>query len=334
MEETLKPEQLKERLTAQQIKEKYAVTVSDETTYFASETTGTEGAKKTIFMKTNALTKVFELLFKHINYKGEKILATAPPNNVYSSSIYLGSQNLVTAFEVNDLVKYINNNKVKYIFSAPSFILNFKDHININKDQVLMLTGEVINATLHDYLKEKNINCYHFFGSSEYTIVGIKKFEDEYYQFISDDISIEDDKLYSPYVSAGFIKDDVFYEITNPCKLNDVCEVNGRKFKFVSRVDNFAKIHGHSVSIIEINKSLSENKKIVDFVVFKTNTPDELDRLALVYTGDISEQELKDYILNYFNNFHYAPEKIMKIDKFPNSLLGKKDMALIRQWIK
>lgn len=331
---SVKLEQLKERLTAEQIKNKYNVTVSNETTYFVSESTGTEGAKKTIFMKINALTKVFELLFKHIDYKGEKILATAPPNNVYSSSIYLGSQNLVTAFEVNDLVKYINNNEVKYIFSAPSFILNFKDHIKFNKDQTLLLTGEVINSTLYDHLKEKNVNCYHFFGSSEYTIVGIKKMEDEYYTFISDEIDIKDEHLYSPYLSEGFIKDDAYYEIKSPYKLNDLCEVKDRKFKFVSRADNFAKINGHSVSMIEINKLLFENKKIFDHVLFKINSPEELDKLALVYVGEIEQNELKDYILDYFKNFQYLPEKILKIDKFPNSLLGKKDMALIREWIK
>ena len=326
-----------EKLTATQIKERYGdhIDLPEDILYFPFMTTGTEGMRKTIFMQVEGIATMFKKVFKHANYNGEKVLVTAPPDHAYLACLKTVTDNIVYDYEVNNLIKHINNNEVKYIFSVPSFIWNFKDHLKINKEQILLLGGEVISPNLFDHLKSQEVNCYHFFGSSEYSLIGVKKMEDEYYDFLSDDVDIkEDGHIYSPYMCKGFINEKEFIKVGNPYKPGDIFEVKGRQFKFISRADSVAKINGNSVSLTDINKMLGENKKILDFVLFKTNLNNELDELALVYVGEIEEEEIKKYILDYFNNFNYLPKKIKKIEKFPLAGAGKKDMIKVREWMK
>ena len=324
---------LKERFGAQQIKEKFNITLDDDL-YFISETSGTEGAKKTIFSKVKNYEITFKNLFKYFNYDGSKVVVTAPSDSLYTASLDLACGKVVTATEVKDLVKVINNNEAKYIFSIPSFIWNFKDVIEFNKDQVLLLAGEVIADNLYQYIKEKNITCYQFFGANEYNLMGAKKLEDEYYDFLMDEMKMENEYFHSPHLASGFIKEGEFQKINGSFKLNDIFEVKDRKFNFISRVASFAKINGKAISILEINKVLNATKQVSDFIVFKTNAENELDELALAYVGEIEENKLKDIILNHFNDFSYLPKKIKKIDKFPLSGYGKKDMATVREWVK
>jgi acyl-coenzyme A synthetase/AMP-(fatty) acid ligase len=327
---------MRETFTAEQIKNKFNLNdeIDNDSKYFISETSGSDGDKKTIFIKAKHVETTFKALFKKIDYNGENVIVTTPSDHMFAACLGLACDNLYSSFEINDLVKKINENKVKYIFSVPSFIWNFKEFLNFNDNQILLLTGEVVSENLYEYLKNKNIKCYHFFGANECNLIGLKRIEDEYYDFLIDDITIKDNCLYSPYLASGFIKDNIYNSIKNVFSLNDVFEVIENKFKFISRVSAYAKINGNSVSISEINKFLNTLKNINDFIVFKTNNEDELDELALIYVGEINENEIKNTLLSHFNNFSYLPAKIKKIDSFPLTNLGKKNILVLREWMK
>ena len=328
--------QFKETFLSSEIKNTYGVNLQDDSRYYISETSGTDGNKKIIFVKSKSCEITFKTLLEYVNYNGDsQVIVTVPSVSIYATILKSVLDNKLEASQdINQLVKIINNNQVKYIFSVPSFIWNFKDLLKINKEQVLMLTGEVVSDNLKQYLIDNNITCYEFFGANEYNLMGAKKLEDEYYDFLLYDIKINNNELHSPYLAPAFIKDNEINYIEKSFPLNDVFDIKDRKFKFVSRSSAFAKINGKAVSIVEINKLINSIKKVEDYVVFKTNLENELDELAMVYVGNIEDKEIKDIILNHFNDFSYLPQKIKKIDKFPLAGYGKKDMATLREWMR
>lgn len=326
-------DKMKEKFSAQQIKEKYNIDLEDDL-YYVSETSGTEGARKTIISKVSNYKATFGALFKYINYDKSKVVVTAPIDSLYTAGLHNGCENVVTATDIPDLVKVINKNEAKYVFSIPSFIWNFKDVIKFNPGQILLLAGEVINNNVYNYIKDNNIECYQFFGANEYNLIGAKKLDDEYYDILMDDMKIIDNVFHSPYLATGFLKEGQYHSIKDSYPLNDIFDVKDRKFNFISRVASFAKINGKAISILEINKVLNETKSVDDFTVFKTNPDNELDEIALVYVGNISEEDIKKIILDYFKDFSYLPKKIKKIDKFPLAGYGKKDMVTIREMMK
>ena len=326
----------KETLLSSKLKDIYDIDLPDDSPYYLSETSGTDGNKKTIFVKTKSCDITFKTLLQYAKYDGDtNVVATVPSVSIYATILKsVLDDKLIASQEINELIKIVNNNEAKYIFSVPSFIWNFKDLLKINKEQVLMLTGEVVSDNLKQYLIDNNITCYEFFGANEYNLMGAKKLEDEYYDFLLYDIKINNNELHSPYLAPAFIKDEKIYYINKSFVLNDVFEVKNRKFKFLSRASAFAKINGNAVSIVEINKVINGIKEIEDYVVFKTNNENEPDELAMVYIGDIDDKKIKDIILNHFNDFNYLPKKIKKTDMIPIAGYGKKDMAILRQWMK
>lgn len=328
--------QFKETFLSSDIKSKYEIDLPDDSRYYVSETSGTDGNKKTIFVKSKSCEITFKTLLQYAKYDGDsQVVVTVPSVSIYATILKSVLDDKLTASQdINELVKIINDNKAKYIFSVPSFIWNFKDLLKINKDQILLLTGEVVSDNLKQHLIDNNITCYEFFGANEYNLMGAKKLEDEYYDFLLYDIKIINDELHSPYLAPGYIKEDKFHNIDKSFPLSDIFEIKDRKFKFLSRASAFAKINGKAISIIEINKVINSIKEVEDYAVFKINSDNELDELALVYVGNIEDKKIKDIILNHFNDFSYLPQKIKKIDKFPLAGYGKKDMATLREWMK
>lgn len=312
----------------------------DKDLFFKFKTSGTEGKSKIIFSEVNISKTAFKLFLNHFGIqKGTKLVLTSKitDNHIYGSCIKkVCEENDYILFndseELKNNVSFINQG-IQYIFTTPSFLINFKDFIKLNKNQIIILTGEKIPQKLYDDLISKELQAYESFGSTEAFLIGTKKINEDYYTFFNENINYDSGFLYSPYVSKYVIFNDEFIINDGKVKLTDDIEVIDRKFRFIQRDSNIVKINEETISLKDISDFLEKQKTISDFCVFKINKND-FEQIILFHTSFLSENDVKKMIYHNFKNFNYIPKFIYKIDKFPLTLIGKKDISELKKWIE
>lgn len=296
--------------------------------YFLFKTSGSEDKQKNVLVKKNIFIENLSLYVKKLEIsKDQKVLITskASSEHPYAFGLSLIIDNLIFYENIKDKINEISN--VDVIFSTPSFFINFKDFIKINKKQKIIFTGEEIPYHLKEELIDFNI--YQSFGMTECLNIGIKKLKDENYTFLTEEMKIEDNYFYSPYLSSYVLEKDILKKIEDRYLLSDSIRVHGNSFCFLERGDDFAKINEEKISLKTINNFFLSIKEIKDFVIFK-NKKNDLDELNFFHVSSLNKSEIEKLIINYFNNINYVPKNIYKLDYIPITDLGKKDILKLK----
>jgi acyl-coenzyme A synthetase/AMP-(fatty) acid ligase len=306
--------------------------------YYLFKTSGTTGQSKYIFHKTDSFHQSYLDYIKHYNLnKNDKVLLTSnyDEDGVYSFGMhYLLQDNLIIKDnDVKQKVKRIN--EANLVFTTPSFMMTFKEYIKPEPHQKFFIGGEAVTTVLKNYFEDFKIDVEEFYGASECSITAYKKLEDEYFNLTNSSIKLIENKIYSPYV-CSYIKDGKkIIKIDDHIELSDQIEIkDNNKFKFLNRNAELAKINDQLVSLKEISDFLLTIKEIKDLCLFKTKK-DELDIINLFFKSDTLENnDIKDLIIKHFNYVRYIPKNIFKIEDFPLTLMGKKDVRKLEEWMK
>jgi hypothetical protein len=293
--------------------------------YFLFKTSGTEGNQKEILIKKNILIDNFNLYIKSLDIKiDEKILITSKISidHPYAFGLFTVIEDIIFFESIKEKISKIN--KMDVIFTTPSFFINFKDFIKVNKKQKIIFTGEEMPSFLKEELIDFNV--YQSFGMSEALNIAVKKINEKNYNFISENIKIDSDNyLYSPYLCSYIIENNHIKQIKNKYLLTDKVILENNGFSFLERSSFIAKINDERISINEISNFLFSKNDIKDLIMFK-NKKNELDMINLFYVSNIEVEKIKEMILNKFNNINYLPNNIIKVEKIPINDFGKKDI--------
>jgi len=305
----------------------------DDDEYYLFQTSGSEGNKKNVLVKVEKfiknLQKYIEALEIDLN---KKILITSKMSieHPYAFGLYSVINNLIFYESIKNKIEELKN--VDIIFTTPSFFINFKDFIKINKNQKIIFTGEEIPNLLKKELKDFDV--YQSFGTTETLNIGLKKMNNDAYSFIDEKITIKNDYIYSPYLCSYILENNKLKKIEDRYRLSDRIIVNNNNFSFLERENEIAKINEEKISLKTISNFLFLSKEIKDLVVFKTKK-DDLDEINLFYVSDLNKKNIKDMLLIYFNNNNYIPRYIYQVDSIPITDLGKKDISrLINEYKK
>ena len=296
--------------------------------YFLFKTSGTEGNQKEILIKKNLLIENFNLYVKYLNIDlKEKILITSKMSidHPYAFGLFMVIEDIIFFESIKEKINKIN--KMDVIFTTPSFFINFKDFIKVNKKQKIIFTGEEMPSLLKEELADFNV--YQSFGMTEALNIAVKKINEKNYNFISKDMKIDNENyLYSPYLCSYVVENNSLKKIEDRYLLTDKVIVEDKGFSFSERSASIAKINEEKISLKSISDFLFSIKNIKDLVVFKTKK-NELDIINLFYVSDINVEKVKEIILKEFNNINYLPGNILKVESIPINNLGKKDILKI-----
>ena len=296
--------------------------------YFLFKTSGSEGKQKNILVKKNIFIENLKLYVEKLGISAnQKVLITskASVEHPYAFGLSLVIDNLIFYENIKDKINEMTDADV--IFSTPSFFINFKDFIKINKKQKIVFTGEEIPSQLKEELIDFDI--YQSFGMTECLNVGIKKLQDEGYRFLNSEMKIKDNYFYSPYLSSYVLEENNLKKIEEKYLLTDSIRTEDDCFYFLERGNDFAKINEEKISLKAINDFLFSIKEIKDLVVFK-NKKNDFDQINLFYVSYLNKKEIEDLIIKHFNNINYVPQKIYNVDYIPITNLGKKDISKLK----
>jgi acyl-CoA synthetase (AMP-forming)/AMP-acid ligase II len=307
--------------------------IDDDDEYYLFKTSGSEGNQKNVLIKVERFIKNFQKYIEALQLDlNKKILITSKMNveHPYAFGLYEVLNNLIFYESIKNKIEELKN--VDVIFSTPSFFINFKDFIKINKNQKIIFTGEEIPNSLKTELKDFDV--YQSFGMTESLNVGLKKMIDNSYSFIDETITINNNYIHSPYLCSYILENNQLKKIEDRYQLSDRVSINGNKFSFLERESEIAKINEEKISLKMISNFLFLSKKIKDIVIFKTKKND-LDEINLFYVSDLNKKNIEDMLLTYFNNNNYIPRYIYQVDNIPITDLGKKDISrLINEYKK
>jgi acyl-coenzyme A synthetase/AMP-(fatty) acid ligase len=299
--------------------------------YFLFKTSGSEGKQKNVFIETGVFFSNFKKYLSFFNIQsGADIILTSKvsDNHPYAFGIVSTFSDTNHSDDIKELIGLINSGK-KYIFSTPSFFINFKDFMKLDRSQVIVLTGEDVPSALRKWFNNNKLTVYQSFGMSEALNIGIKDLNNDEYTFIDTHIKIDDGMLYSPYLCSYIISESSVTEVYRSYRLGDSIESHGKTFKFLERDANIAKINENKVSLKEIENFLLTLKEIKDCAIIKNKVKD-LDELQLFHVSDLSQKQIEDLIIKHFNSVNHVPKKIIKLESIPLTEMGKKDISFLR----
>jgi len=305
----------------------------DDDEYYLFKTSGSEGNQKNVLIKVERFIKNFQKYIEALQLDlNKKILITSKMNveHPYAFGLYEVLNDLIFYESIKNKIEELKN--VDVIFSTPSFFINFKDFIKINKNQKIIFTGEEMPDSLKTELKDFDV--YQSFGMTESLNIGLKKMIDNSYSFIDKTITIDNNYIHSPYLCSYILENNQLKKIDDRYQLGDRVSVNGNKFSFLERESEIAKINEEKISLKMISNFLFLSKEIKDMVIFKTKKND-LDEINLFYVSDLNKKNIENMLLTYFNNNNYIPRYIYQVDNIPITDLGKKDISrLINEYKK
>jgi len=326
----------KEKIKANQLQDILKIDIKDKNQiFYMFKTSGTTGEPKIVYHNCDNYHDSFNKFMNHynINEKNKILLTTRYDEfGAYSFGAHhtLDEGLLVKNNDIKEKIKLIKEAEV--IFTTPSFMMTFRKNIVLEKHQRVFIAGESIPDILKNFLNQFDIEINEMFGTSESVFVASKKMNEEYFKTMSDSIKIIDNKIYSPHNCLYIKEGDIVKEITDGVLINDNLDYTINSFKFISRNTEMAKINEELISLREISNHLLNFEAIEDLVIYKTKE-NELDVLSLIYkSNSLSKEDIKKIIIEKFDKFIYLPKYIYKIDNFPLTLTGKKDMKAIEEW--
>lgn len=301
--------------------------------YYLFKTSGTDGKQKYVYILRDRFLSNFKKYLSFFGIQsGSDIVLTSKlsDSHPYAFGIYSTYNDIHHSHDIKESIKNINSG-VPWIFSTPSFFMNFKHFMNLSRDQKIVLTGEDVPLWLKIWFNENRIEVYQSYGMSEALNIGIKKLNDDYYDFIDTHIKIKDRFIYSPYLCSFVISENSFNEVHEGYEFSDSIELVGNRFKFLERDSSIVKINEEKISLAALQDKLQLIESLRDCSIFKSRKITEgFDEIVMVHTSHLSDKEIENIIIDIFKNVNYIPKKIIKVENIPLTDMGKRDISKIR----
>ena len=330
---------------------------------------GTELTHKNII---NFVNNFYNILNKDITNKDNFLSLTNVSFDVCIAEIFtplfygakLSLYKDITHSTIEEIVKYIVENKITFAYFPPSMLEDISDAMEIYKNKLVlnkMLVGvePIKTSTLDKFINVKpDIHIINGYGPSETTICSTMydfSFENNEYEIVPIGHPIDNTKIFimnsdknilpinvngEIYISGdgvglGYKNNE---ELTNEkyiivkgirmFKTGDIgkWDKNGNII-FGGRNDNQIKFRGYRIDLGEIENALKSNNEIKNAKVIldKTNYREErLIAFVILNDKDMLEESLREFLSKTLP-YYMMPSKFIKLDTFPVNNNGKID---------
>ena len=276
-------------------------------------------------------------------YKDISVLVMIPVNhfsgiNLSLSVLKVGGtvQFLDNAFDFNGFFDAFELYGANSFFATPSIL---KVYLDMGEEDMAKLNiktafvaGEYCSRILKErFLKAFNIHLISFYGSTECGLVAINSTEDDAalgYVFKGKKVSLIDEEI---VISGDVIFTNYLNEekVTQPFHTGDLGYMKDGMYYFKGRKDSIINTGGLKINPVEATTLMCNGVK--DCLCVGKKDDDFQSIAILFYVGDISELEIKQFLMNNLE-LYKVPKEIYKIDEFKKNTNGKKDMKYYQNW--